>query len=1117
MPSAKPLSWAIGVAGVFAAWSGVPSVEARNLPSSPQPLEAAGVTPGTDSAGNEGALSPMAFGGPSAAGEAGSPGPGSAASGLTATPSSNSGDPASLPAAPVPSPAAGSGSANGNDKTNANGPTPQNGRPDSFPSQGQDPSPVPLPGGGAAADLTPAPAAAAASPPPLLLDITADQQGFDLVINRYVATGNASALMAGGRLMADRLEYDTVSRTVYATGSVRFQRGNQFLQASKLRFNLIEGRGELEDVYGVIDLATAAADLNPELPPTEPLGPPPPLACPTALPPIPNWHPFPWAATVWAGPATDAGFGETFLFQGSLRPEYLVGAGLQRRLLQAGPFALELDVNLLGHKASTDTNTGFAAQSYGEITAGIGLRAWLQPWLSLGFVQGVSLNTSLSNFECGAREDCAQFLNYLGFEVEGAFSPEWSVVGRIHHRSGAFGLYGGVREGSNAYLLGVRRRFGNASARTTTPQADLLPPKGCPNRGAEPPERPRSLAEALEQVAMGGKAPAEPEPPARPPAGSGTGAANGTGTGTSAGTNAAATSASQAPVRPSFRAMRAQEAERRKAIAALTDQRISDVQVRVGIASERRFGVPGGGNSDEVDTGSSDNDFGPAQPPQVQRLESNRRPKLVDGTLTRLRFQAARAVLTAEGWRADRASFTNDPFTPAQSWMDADDVLAVQDKNGDTVITSRRNRLILEDRLPINVTSRTRIRKEQEVENRWVFGVDNEDRDGFFVGRRLKPIGIGQRGTLQLEPQFLLQRAYEGTTDSYPLPGQSAGADPQSQPSTLGDLFGLEARLQAPVFGFDADLNLDISTFEPSNFANGTRSWGELVRPLKLPLLGDVKSRIFGAYRFRIWNGTLGEQDVYSAYGTSIEQRGVLPPVGRFTNSYFWRLGVGNYQSNEFFESTGESQNFAQLWRGNAFGAINSSLVLWSGKPLPSTPEGALRYSPVPIVPGLTFNTNLSASLAYFGDGTRQNVFSLSGGPTLTLGHFSRPFLDYTQLTITGGISLRDGLSPFAFDAAVDLGTVGIGLTQQLVGPLVLDGGIGVNVDPSSPNYGELTGSYVELRWQRRAYAFSIYYSPYEGIGGVRVRLNDFGFNGTGVPFVPYQQRMRGQAGSGLF
>ena len=31
-----------------------------------------------------------------------------------------------------------------------------------------------------------------------------------------------------------------------------------------------------------------------------------------------------------------------------------------------------------------------------------------------------------------------------------------------------------------------------------------------------------------------------------------------------------------------------------------------------------------------------------------------------------------------------------------------------------------------------------------------------------------------------------------------------------------------------------------------------------------------------------------------------------------------------------------------------------------------------------------------------------------------------------------------------------------------------------------------------------------MYFNPYEGIGGIRFRLNDFDFGGTGVPFVPY-------------
>ena len=64
--------------------------------------------------------------------------------------------------------------------------------------------------------------------------------------------------------------------------------------------------------------------------------------------------------------------------------------------------------------------------------------------------------------------------------------------------------------------------------------------------------------------------------------------------------------------------------------------------------------------------------------------------------------------------------------------------------------------------------------------------------------------------------------------------------------------------------------------------------------------------------------------------------------------------------------------------------------------------------------------------------------------------------------------------------------------------------GVSYNVDPGSEYYGKTVNSNVELRWQRRSYDVGIYFNPYEGIGGVRFRLNDFGFKGTGVPFVPY-------------
>ena len=63
--------------------------------------------------------------------------------------------------------------------------------------------------------------------------------------------------------------------------------------------------------------------------------------------------------------------------------------------------------------------------------------------------------------------------------------------------------------------------------------------------------------------------------------------------------------------------------------------------------------------------------------------------------------------------------------------------------------------------------------------------------------------------------------------------------------------------------------------------------------------------------------------------------------------------------------------------------------------------------------------------------------------------HSANHFLDYTQLSITGGGTLKQGSSPFDFDQAIDLGTLGLGVTQQIAGPLVINAGVGLNVDPA--------------------------------------------------------------------
>ena len=176
------------------------------------------------------------------------------------------------------------------------------------------------------------------SPAPARLNVRADRQYTDTKSKATIAEGNVSVQLGQAELHADRIEFDAAYRTLYARGAVRFRRGKQFFQASSFRYNLVQNEGQLNDVYGVIDLEEPLT--NPLTKPQTASAPPesptpasrddmPTVACPPLLPPVPDWHPQPWAVTAWGGQMIDAAFGDTFLFNGRMRPEAVLGVGVQ--------------------------------------------------------------------------------------------------------------------------------------------------------------------------------------------------------------------------------------------------------------------------------------------------------------------------------------------------------------------------------------------------------------------------------------------------------------------------------------------------------------------------------------------------------------------------------------------------------------------------------------------------------------------------------------------------------------------------------------------------------------------------------------------------------------------
>lgn len=88
------------------------------------------------------------------------------------------------------------------------------------------------------------------------------------------------------------------------------------------------------------------------------------------------------------------------------------------------------------------------------------------PWnhhihTSLALAEGVSYDSTVPTVEKKHSSNTKYLLNYLALEATFALPqyPRWQLVVRIHHRSGAYGLYHAGNAGSNDWGLGARYLF----------------------------------------------------------------------------------------------------------------------------------------------------------------------------------------------------------------------------------------------------------------------------------------------------------------------------------------------------------------------------------------------------------------------------------------------------------------------------------------------------------------------------------------------------------------------------------------------------------------------------------------------------------------------------------
>jgi len=166
-----------------------------------------------------------------------------------------------------------------------------------------------------------------------------------------------------------------------------------------------------------------------------------------------------WAFTLYGGPHVQETLGDALSFQATyLDDTYVIVGALTRELWRYRDwFALEVEGQVGKH---------FGEMQHWELNGLIDIRWLLFPWdkyveTSFAIGDGLSYATEVPEVELADDEDAQRLLNYLLFELTLGLPqyPQWDIVARIHHRSGIFGLMGGMYGGSNFVTGGIKFKF----------------------------------------------------------------------------------------------------------------------------------------------------------------------------------------------------------------------------------------------------------------------------------------------------------------------------------------------------------------------------------------------------------------------------------------------------------------------------------------------------------------------------------------------------------------------------------------------------------------------------------------------------------------------------------
>ena len=451
------------------------------------------------------------------------------------------------------------------------------------------------------------------------------------------------------------------------------------------------------------------------------------------------------------------------------------------------------------------------------------------------------------------------------------------------------------------------------------------------------------------------------------------------------------------------------------------------------------------------------------------------------GEVQNFRFEADRVEFDPNGWIAENARLTNDPFSPPELEIRSPRLRFQRLSPLRDELVAEKGRWVIDDSFSFPlIPSRTVFDRRERPPEPFRIRFDQEERGGLFIERTFTVLRSPQ-WRLDLTPQFHVQRAF---TDS-----DSGILSP--------DAWGGKARLvgnitpKLSVLGVARFSSFDFDEFD-DRFRGSLRANQIIDTPWGPHTLSAEYS-----FRDRLFNGTFGFQTIRRSIGAVLTSPQI--PIGKTQATLQYQASAQNITARTdrpFLLKPVRDNDLITLDRIQVGAILRRNFLLWRGNPLPATAEEGLRYTPTPVRPFLRIVTRLRAFSSNYSNGGFQNTIAGTVGLQGQFGHFSRPWFDYTAFNIAYQQRWRNGESPFLFDRVGEDQVVGFGLTQQIYGPFRVGFQAAYSIDRE-----ELIDSSFTIDYSRRTFGIGLRFNPERQQGSLIFRITDFNWSGNGSVF----------------